>query len=171
MEISSLSGHIRKLRKKSGLSLSELAKRANTSVPALCRYETGWERFEFYTLDKIASALGFSLHISFKSLDPASFSKNPSDVIKKIKRLFWDHRLKKSDLGKYPVWITERVIEYGNLDEVRILTNYFGKKVFLGHVSNCRFNSSKTKVFWEAILEKEGIECTKRPFRREAKNY
>ena len=171
MDVSELSRHIKRLRQKSGLSLSKLARRVNTSAPTISRYESGWDRFELYTLNKIASALGYRLDISLKPVHAVSPAKNPSKIIKKIKRLFWDHRLKKSDLEKYPTWVVERVIEYGDMEDIRLLINYFGKNAFLRHVANCRFGSPKTEKFWKVVLNKENIVCMKKPFPREARIY
>lgn len=164
----SISKIIKKLRMDSGLSLAQLAARVNTSVSTLSRYETSWERFELYTLGKIATALGYRLDIKFKPIGTVRAPKNISGAIKRVQRLFWDHRLTKKDFDRYPVWITERVIEYGSLEDVYSLVGVMGRMAFLKNVSNSRFRSPKAGAFWRAILEKEGVPCTKRSFPREA---
>ncbi|MFH1830727.1 MAG: helix-turn-helix transcriptional regulator [Pseudomonadota bacterium] len=171
MDIHSLSKALKDLRIKRGMSLAKLASLVNTSVSTLSRYESGWERFELYTLNKIATSLGYKLDIDFKENRPVRAPKTISGAIKKLQRLFWDHKLTKNDFTRYPVWITERVIEYGSLEDVQALINVLGKKAFLKQVANSRFQSPKTEAFWKMILEKEGIKCTKRPFPREARIY
>jgi len=165
----SLSARLKSLRLKCGLSLADLAKRVNTSAATLSKYENGWERFEVYTLNKIAWALGYRLVIDFELAEVGRFPKGIASIIKKIGRLFWDQPLTKGDFREYPLWITERVIAYGNLEDIYMLEEYFGRKAFLRYISKCRFQTAKTEAFWRRILEREKIPCTKRPFPREVK--
>lgn len=167
----SISSRLKKLRLDRGLSLSDLAARVGTSPATLFRYESDWDRFELYTLEKIASALGYKLDLNFKPIETVRPSKNAAGCVKKIQRLFWDQELKTRYLKKYPQWIVERVIEYGNLDDIYSLMGVMGKRMFLKQVSNCRFQSRKTFFFWEMILEKEGVKCTKKSFQREVKSF
>ncbi|MFA5811270.1 MAG: hypothetical protein WC956_02940, partial [bacterium] len=89
-------------------------------------------------------------------------------VTTKLARLFWDHDLEPGDFKKHPAWIVSRVLEYGNLDDVRILQAVLGKREFLRQVARARFSSSRTEAFWRYMLEMEGVECTKRSFQRGA---
>lgn len=171
MSVDSISTKLKKLRRSSGLSLSELAARVGTSPATLSRYEGGWDRFELYTLEKIATSLGYRLNVDFKPVEAVNSPKSAAGCIKKIQRLFWDYKLKGSDLKKFPQWIVERVIEYGNLDDVHSLINVMGKRMFLRQVSGCRFQSQKTFSLWKSILEREGIKCTKKSFQREVKSF
>ncbi len=81
-------------------------------------------------------------------------------------RLFWDIDLSEVSLNNYPEWVVERVLEFGNFDDVQLLVRYFGKAAFLDLVSGARFASRRTMSFWEAVLEQEGCACT-RKFSRE----
>jgi len=166
-----LSKQLKDLRRRSGLSLSELAARVNTSASTLSRYESGWERFELYTLNKIATALGCRLNVEFKPIEMAVAPKGMAGCLKKIRRLFWERRLQGGDFRKYPQWIVERVIEFGSLDDVHSLMNVMGRRMFLKNVANSRFQSPKTRIFWSNILKREGVKCTKRFFPREANFY
>lgn len=171
MDVLSLSKNLKEMRTGLGLSLSQLASRIDTSASTLSRYESGWERFEIYTLNKIATALGYRLRIDFEPVSQIHVSKGIYEIIKRLQRLFWDHKLKKRDFTRYPLWITERVIEYGSLEDVHSLIVIMGKRVFLGYVANSRFQSAKTENFWKSILDKEGVVCTKRSFPRAARIY
>lgn len=156
------SSQIRSLRRRAGLSLSGLAKRVNTSPATLSRYERGWERFEVETLRKIADALGCRLRIDFVPAAQRSTPVSAETAVRKIKRLFWDHRLTKSDLSHHPVWIVGRVVEYGSLDDLHALIAVYGKRAFLRHVARCRITSPKAASLWRAVLEKEEIPCMRR---------
>ena len=54
---------IKTARQQSGLSLRELAKRANTSHSALAAYESGIKIPKIETLERIISAAGFAIDI------------------------------------------------------------------------------------------------------------
>ncbi len=169
MQNRNISEQLKKRRQERGLSLSQLARRANTSVATLSRYENGWQRFELYTLRKLATALGCRLRISLEPLDRTSPRKARSAGLRKLNRLFWDRRLRKRDLDDYPLWVLERVLEYGSLEDVRTLAVLMGHKRFLDNVAQVRFKSVKAENFWYLILQREGISCTKRFSRQEAR--
>ena len=61
-----LGPQLRHLRKRKHLSLNAMATLAQTSVSALHRYESGWDRFELHTLRRLAAALGCRLVISLE---------------------------------------------------------------------------------------------------------
>lgn len=158
----SISEQIRRRRLELGLSLSAVARRADTSSSTLSRYENGWARFEVQTLHKLATALDCDLQIALR---PRSSTRvNPPDratTTKQLSRLFWDRRLKPKDIDTHTIWVVERVLEYGQLDDIHILHDYLGRAAFLAAVQEARFHSAKTKNFWEQILEHEGLSCTR----------
>lgn len=162
---------LKKMRLRKGLSLSQLAIRANTSVSALSRYENGWGRFELATLSKICAGMGCEVVVQFKPLPTQLLKTGATQTLKQIKYLFWDQKVSKQHLKENSVWVVERVIEFGTLSDVHALILFYGKQLFLSTVSTCRFQSAKTKQFWQNILEREGVSCTKRSFPREAKFY
>ena len=164
-----ISKRLKQRRLEKGLSLSQLARRANTSVAALSRYENGWQRFELYTLRKLATALGCRLRVELEPIQEASPRVRRASGIRRLQRLFWDHRLRNRDLDDYPLWVLERVLEYGSLEDVRFLTAEMGRKRFLQSVADVRFNSARTENFWRLILQKEGVSCTKKFSRKEAR--
>ncbi len=65
--ISEISQKVYELRIKSGLSQTEIAKKAETTQPVIARLESGKDKRipSIELLDKIASATGSSLNISF----------------------------------------------------------------------------------------------------------
>jgi transcriptional regulator with XRE-family HTH domain len=155
-------------RKELGLSLAQVARRVNTSPATLSRYENGWTRFEVYTLRKLATALDCRLVVR---LDPKMRRRSRpqrSDVVEKLRRLFWDQDLTVRHLEENPIWVVERVLEYGNLEDVHHLVRYMGRDTFLHHVSGARFSSNRSRVFWQQILTREGMTCTRKYSREEA---
>jgi len=164
-EILSISDQLKRRRQESGLSLSELAARAGTSAATLSRYEHGWTRFETNTLRKLATALGCELRIELLSR-PASLqtSVSKAKAVKQLTRLFWDHHLAARDFDQHPVWVTERVLEYGTLRDVSTLRAVLGNDRFLTTVARATRVSPRTATFWNHLLKQEGIPCTKKSY-------
>lgn len=164
-EILSVSNQLKRRRQKAGLSLSELAARVGTSAATLSRYENGWTRFETNTLRKLATALGCELHIKLVSRPtnvPTGVSK--AQAVKQLTRLFWDHHLVPRDFDQHPVWVTERVLEYGALQDVSTLRAVLGNDLFLTTVALATRVSPRTATFWQHLLKQEGIPCTKKSY-------
>lgn len=163
-----ISAQLLRRRSELGLSLSDVARRAGTSPATLSRYEHGWTRFETYTLRKLAAALGCELSIRFVP-KVADASPGPSGM-DNLKRLFWDHPLVEEDLEIHTVWVTERVLEYGSLEDVHILQRRLGKDRFLHAAAAAERVSLRTRNFWRQMLEMEGMTCTRKYSRNTAWN-
>ncbi len=172
MEIrSSVSRQLRRRRLELGLSLTEVARRAGTSAATLSRYEHDWIRFETHTLRKLAVALGCELSIELRPRTRRrSTVRNTREACARLKRLFWDHPLNEADFKTHPVWVVERVLEYGALDDIHALRDTMGRKSFLKAVAAAGRVSPRTRNFWCQILEMEGMSCTKKFSRNTAWN-
>jgi transcriptional regulator with XRE-family HTH domain len=158
-------------RKALDLSLSDLARRAGTSAATLSRYENGWTRFETYTLRKLATALDCDLHIELR---PKTERKRPPATYRtatlQLKRLFWDHSLREEDLRTHATWVVERVLDYGNLEDIGALLHCMGRKKFLITVASAHRVTPRTRQFWCQLLEMEGVSCTRKYSRNTAWN-
>ena len=166
----SISEALKRRRQELGLSLTQLARRANTSAATLSRYEHGWRRFEVYTLEKLAAALGCRLRIDLEPRkSPAPRNGDRAAVARRLSRLFWDRPLQVRHFREYPSWVVQRVLEYGNLDDVHALIHVFGQRQFLEEVAGVRFSSARTESLWREILKKEGVSCTQKSSRDNAK--
>lgn len=121
------------------------------------------------TLSKLASALGRRLDLRFLEYPAApSRGESPAPAPRRLRRLFWDRALRPSDLDRHPTWVVQRVLELGQLDDVLGLVRYYGREEFLEIVAGARFESPRTRAFWEAVLSVEGRSCTTRFSRTEA---
>jgi transcriptional regulator with XRE-family HTH domain len=161
--IQAISGALKSRRQELGLSLADVARRADTSAATLSRYENGWTRFEVSTLHKLATALHCELKIAFCPTDTAT--RSPIDTPKavdRLKRLFWDKELTSSDFADHTQWVVERVLEYGGLDDIYCLRDTLGTETLLKTVAQTARFSAKTAAFWKNILKRVGITCTKR---------
>lgn len=165
-----VSGQLRKRRNDLGLSQTQLARRADTSVPTVSRYENGWARFEVATLRKLATALGCELVVKLEARDLGSDESTRAEVVGRIQRLFWDTRLAVEHLDENTLWVVERVLDLGNLEDVRSLIALLGRREFLRHVAEARFSSVRAREFWKRMLDKEGMTCTRRYSREGAES-
>lgn len=147
-----------------GLTLSQLARRADTSAATLSRYESGWTRFEVYTLRKLATALGCRLVVRLEPKTRISKRVTASEVVDRIKRLFWDQDLSIRYLREHPSWVVRRVLEFGSLADVKVLVRWLGNGEFLRIVSELRFETDRTRAFWQQMLDREGVPCTSESF-------
>jgi transcriptional regulator with XRE-family HTH domain len=143
---------IRQLREARGWTLAELARRAGTSAPTIHRYENGWHRFELATLRKIATALQARLEVWFVPLGKKrTVESKPSwkSLVKLLAPLFWDRDL--GDRADHPEWIMERVLVFGNREQVAAARRYFGDKVIRRAVER-RGVDARTRNYWRLIL-------------------
>ncbi|MCU0303569.1 MAG: helix-turn-helix transcriptional regulator [Thermoanaerobaculales bacterium] len=166
-----LSQQIRARRLELGLTQAELARRADTSVPTVSRYEGGWSRFEVSTLRRIATALRCELVVELVPKPARSAAPNPTEVVERLGRLFWDVRLTEAHLAENTVWVVERVLELGALDDVRMLIAHLGRPAFLRCAAEARLASPRARAFWDRVLEGEGVTCTRRFSREEAARF
>ena len=162
VETSGISQALKRRRQQLGLSLARLAGRVRTSAATISRYENGWHRFEVYTLQKLASALGCRLVIGLEPLSPEIAKPGREVVVRRIRRLFWDKPLQVADLREHPQWVVRRVLELGSLADLQALVGLLGKGAFLQQVACLRFYSDKTTRFWAAMLAQEGVKCRKK---------
>jgi transcriptional regulator with XRE-family HTH domain len=160
-ELERLPDLLKRRRMDLGLSLAQVARRAGTSTSSLCRYERGWARFELQTLRKLAAALGCRLEVA---LVPVARSENEGTVggLKRLRRLFWDHELAARDVRDRSRWVVGRVVEHGDIGDIRFLAAALGTDRFLRLTADVRFSSKRAARFWQSIRTLEGTTCTRK---------
>jgi len=67
----------------------------------------------------------------------------------RFKKYFWDCEFSELSLEKYPRFIAERILLYGNLQDIRWLASRVSKEMFQEIVLNSRRLDPKTKNFWK----------------------
>jgi transcriptional regulator with XRE-family HTH domain len=162
-----LSAQLKERRAALGLTLARAAGRAGTSAATLCRYERGWSRFELPTLRRLAAALSCRLDIRLVPIAVPRTRGGPTGFAH-LRRLFWDRRLVEDDLVRHAAWVVGRVVEHGDLEDVRWLVAKLGTDRFLALTADVRYSSTRAARLWEGIRGMEGIACTKRRSRSEA---
>lgn len=144
---------IRKLRTDLGLTLEEAARRAGTSAPSLHRYETGWDRFRVHTLRRIAGALGADVEVRLVARrKDAPSVPSLKRLVRLIKPLFWDKDLEASDFERFPGWVLERVLVFGNRDQVEAARRFFGDDTLAATLERSGVDA-RTRNFWLLVLE------------------
>ncbi|MGI9037373.1 MAG: helix-turn-helix domain-containing protein [Gemmatimonadota bacterium] len=147
-----ISTQIRELRLQSGLTLAEVAERAGTSTPTMHRYETGWDRFELSTLRRVAAALGADVEVCLvRRSAPITPAPTTSALISIVESVFWDSELKSSDLERYPGWVLERVLVFGNREQVAAARSYFGDSAITAAIDR-RGVDARTRNYWRLVL-------------------
>jgi transcriptional regulator with XRE-family HTH domain len=157
----SLPAELKERRAALGLTLARAARRAGTSAATLCRYERGWSRFELPTLRRLAAALNCRLDIRLVPISVPTARGGPTGF-PRLRRLFWDRPLVEDDLARHAAWVVGRVVEHGDLEDVRWLVAKLGTDRFLALTADVRYTSARAARLWEGIREMEGIACTRR---------
>lgn len=135
------------------MTLQQLADRVGTSVSALHRYESGWDRFEVATLRRIATALGAHLDIRLVAREsPEPAKPDAKSLVDMIRPLFWDKRLTAEDPVSFPLWVLSRVLAFGNADQVRAARSFFGDALIRDAIHQ-RNVDARTRAYWKLVLE------------------
>ncbi len=65
--------------------------------------------------------------------------------------LFWDVDPKKIDTKKHARYIIERILDFGNDDEVRWMGGVYSKRMIKKTIDNSRVLHAKSKNLWQLI--------------------
>ena len=70
-----------------------------------------------------------------------------------FKKYFWDCDFGSLSWEKYKIFITERILNYGNMESVEWVTNLIDKIELLELVKNSRNLDAKTRNYWTLKLD------------------
>lgn len=78
-----------------------------------------------------------------------------------LKPIFWDIDVEKLDTKKHSRYVIERILEYGNLDQVRFMFKTYSKEKIIKVVKTSRQFSKKTANFWAFYynIPKDEVRC------------
>lgn len=85
-----------------------------------------------------------------------------------IKVVLWDVDTKELDLKKHWFFIIERIMVYGNENDVRWMLATFSKEQLIEVVKNSRNLDRKTANFWALWfgIDKEEVRCFKNTYQK-----
>ncbi|MEW6408174.1 MAG: hypothetical protein AB1465_05815, partial [Patescibacteria group bacterium] len=83
-------------------------------------------------------------------------------------KYFWEIEPRDLDIQKYSFYVIERLLELGDIKQIRWLLHNFSKKEIIEVVKKSQSISLKTAVFWAFYfnIPHSLILCFKRPFHR-----
>jgi len=70
-----------------------------------------------------------------------------------FRKYFWDVSFDELSLNKYPGFIAERLLNYGDLHAMKWLLSQTEKKFIKSLTESSRNLNTKTKNYWETILK------------------
>jgi hypothetical protein len=71
---------------------------------------------------------------------------------KEFQKYFWDVSFDELSFDKYPRFIAERLLNYGNLNGIRWLLSHTDTRFIRTLVDTSRNLNAKTKNYWQIIL-------------------
>ena len=74
------------------------------------------------------------------------------DMPKEFQKYFWDVAFEDLSLEKYPRFIAERILNYGDLESVKWLQAVLNKDFIRSVIMNSRNLNPKTKNYWQLML-------------------
>jgi hypothetical protein len=69
-----------------------------------------------------------------------------------FQKYFWDVAFDELTIEKYPRFIAERILNYGNMNGIKWLLSWADKHYLRTLVENSRNLNVKTKNFWQIML-------------------
>jgi hypothetical protein len=74
---------------------------------------------------------------------------------KEFQRYFWDVAFDELTLEKYPRFIAERILNYGDLSGIKWLLSRTDRKFIRTLVDNSRNLNPKTRNYWQIMLAED----------------
>ena len=88
-----------------------------------------------------------------------------------LRPIFWDLDAEKLDLQKNARQIIERILEWGDLEQVRWMIKTYSKEEIIEAVKGSRQLSSKSANFWATYykISRDEVKCIVRSLQKEQK--
>ncbi len=72
--------------------------------------------------------------------------------IKFRRSLFWDIDPSNLDPNKYPDYIIERILDYGEINEFKWMAHYYSAEKIKNVMRNSRVVSDRSKALWSMVF-------------------
>lgn len=94
-------------------------------------------------------------------------------VPERIKRHIWDARKDEVDPERHKAFLIRRIIEFGDLDDVRWMLDTYSRDEIVGVLKKSKGISRKTAWFWTTYfdVEPEDVACLKTPYLRKRNSF
>ena len=76
------------------------------------------------------------------------------DLPEEFRKYFWDVDYDDLSIEKYPKFIAERILNYGDLDAIKWLQGVLDREFIRSVIMNSRNLNPKTKNYWKLMLGK-----------------
>ena len=89
-------------------------------------------------------------------------------IPERVQRLFWDADKKRVDLRFHRSYIIRRIMDYGDLDDVRWMVVTYSSEEIIGVLKKGRGLSRKSGSFWGSHfgVPKEEVACLQVPYQK-----
>lgn len=78
------------------------------------------------------------------------------DIPEEFRKYFWDVAYDDLSLEKYPKFIAERILNFGDLDAIKWLQAVLDREFIRSVIINSRNLNPKTKNYWNLMLDESG---------------
>jgi len=78
--------------------------------------------------------------------------ENRIENLGKFKIIFWDSDVSAINIDQYKFYIIERILELGDVQEVKWMFDHYPKDVIKEALYKCRDITNKSSQFWQLIL-------------------
>ena len=82
----------------------------------------------------------------------SSKNQNTPSLPEELKKHFWEVEFNELSFEKYPRFIAERILNYGDLNGVKWLLSRTDKQFIKSLVENNRNLNAKTRNYWQTIM-------------------
>jgi hypothetical protein len=95
------------------------------------------------------------------------------ELPKFLSKYFWDVDFEKLNVGKYPFFIIERILEYGDRDAVMWMLDNFRKSQIKRTLLEKRNFSARSANYWSSVLgvPKNKVLCLKKSYQKMRKTH
>lgn len=100
--------------------------------------------------------------------------KTDNEMIpERVKRLFWDVKKDTVDMEKHRPYIIRRIIDYGDIHDVKWMLKLFSSEEIIGVLKRNRGLSRKSAYFWAAYFKvpQTEVECLKMPYQKRLRPF